>query len=530
MPQVGQEESFSSFLNRLTPRIEDLVTRANDAYWRATAGQPEAEAEYAALRAELLKLFADRAAFRRLQAWEKERPLRDPLADRQLVLLHREYLGNQTDPLLLEELVRRETEIEGLFTRFRALYQGRRVSDNEIRNVLQHEADSARRREAWEASKQVGREVAEKVVDLVKLRNRIAHELGFRDYYALALFLSEIDENELFRILDALELLTDAPFASVKAAIDAHLAGRFGVAHQEIQPWHYRDPFFQEAPVIDTLDLDRCFAGQDLVGIAARFYARIGLPVDDILARSDLYERDGKNQHAYCIDIDREGDVRILCNLRQDERWMSTLLHELGHAAYDRYHDAGLPFLLRTPAHILTTEAIALLMGRLTKDATWLSRYAALSPDQASDLAGAARQQLARGQLIFVRWGLVMVHFERELYRDPDQDLNALWLETVRRLQRVEPPTGRNEPDWAAKIHIGTAPVYYQNYILGELVASQLAHSLGESWTADPRTGAFLQESLFRPGARSPWPELIRLATGEPLNPEYFARQFVTAG
>jgi peptidyl-dipeptidase A len=28
----------------------------------------------------------------------------------------------------------------------------------------------------------------------------------------------------------------------------------------------------------------------------------------------------------------------------------------------------------------------------------------------------------------FARWVLVMYHFEKAVYADPDQDLNALWL------------------------------------------------------------------------------------------------------
>ena len=58
-----------------------------------------------------------------------------------------------------------------------------------------------------------------------------------------------------------------------------------------------------------------------------------------MLERSDLYARDGKSQHAFCIDIDHEGDVRVLCNVEPSERWMDTMLHEFGHAIYDRETD-----------------------------------------------------------------------------------------------------------------------------------------------------------------------------------------------
>ena len=46
------------------------------------------------------------------------------------------------------------------------------------------------------------------------------------------------------------------------------------------------------------------------------------MAVDDILARSDLYEKEGKNQHAYSFNIDRKQDIRILCNIVPNMRWM----------------------------------------------------------------------------------------------------------------------------------------------------------------------------------------------------------------
>jgi peptidyl-dipeptidase A len=246
------------------------------------------------------------------------------------------------------------------------------------------------------------------------------------------------------------------------------------VAAEALRPWHWEDPFGQEAPGVGTVELDGVFRDHDAVQVAAEFFRGIGLPADDVLARSDLYEREGKDQHAFCIDVDREGDVRILCNMRPNEKWMGVLLHELGHAVYDSYVPRDLPYIVRGPAHILTTEAVAMYMGRLTRDPAWLREVmgAGLGEDEAADV----RAQLRAAMLVAARWMLVMAYFERELYRDPDRaDLNALWWELVERLQMVRRPDGRDEPDWASKIHLSGAPVYYHNYLLGELMASQMS-------------------------------------------------------
>ena len=104
----------------------------------------------------------------------------------------------------------------------------------------------------------------------------------------------------------------------------------------------------------------------------------------------------------------------------------------------------------------------------------------------------------------------------------------------VERYQRVRRPAGERPTDWATKIHIALAPVYYQNYLLGELAASQIERAIVAS-TGRPLVGnkdaaAFLRERYFKPGASMRWDALVEKATGAPLSPSTFAEEFVTAG
>src|SRR5262249_20655382 len=140
----------------------------------------------------------------------------------------------------------------------------------------------------------------------------------------------------LFATLDEVDRVTLAPFDAWKSELDEALATRFNCSVDEIRPWHLDEPFFQDPPASGAIDLDSVFASRDLVALTLRTYAGLGLDVEPVLERSDLYARDGKSQHAFCIDIDREGDVRVLCNVESNERWMDTMLHEFGHGIYDR--------------------------------------------------------------------------------------------------------------------------------------------------------------------------------------------------
>ncbi|HEY3366146.1 MAG TPA: M2 family metallopeptidase [Symbiobacteriaceae bacterium] len=527
-------DDLRSLVADLATALRTKTIQMNEAYWRlATTGKAEEAQKAAELEKQLRMFLSDKETFARLKAGVAN-PTGDGLLDRQVDGLYRSYLENQLAEAEITDLVQRANELEQIFSNFRGTVDGKALSDNDIREILVKSTDNTERRLAWTASKQIGAQIGPKLRDLVKARNKAAQRLGFPNYYEMQLTLSEIKSEDLFRLMNELKQLTDGPFAAMKRELDREQAGRFGVAPEEMRPWHYADPFFQEVPRSgDIVDLNPYFEGKRLEDLATRFYTGVGLDVTDILARSDLYERPGKNQHAFCTDIDHEGDIRTLCNLKPNTYWMSTLLHELGHGVYDKYVDPALPWLLRQNAHINSTEAIAMYFGRQTRDSDWLHQVAAVPEETARESAGALHKEQSASMQILVRWVLVMVFFESAMYQDPDQDLNGLWWGLVKEMQMVTPPAAElNGWEWAAKIHLGTAPVYYHNYLIGEVTASHLqAYIARETGTprivANPGVGKWLVERFFKPGALYPWNTLVEHATGEPLNPRYFVDQFV---
>ncbi len=531
------EERAQKLVSEIEAELRPLTVAASLAAWdSSTADTPATQERAVATEANLRKYLGSRARYEQIEELLSSEELRDPLLRRQLQRLALEHRPNLLPDSTIDDLVRRGKEIQSEFFSFRASMDGREVTNNEIVHILRTEADESRRRAAWEASKQIAPRVAGRLLELVQKRNEAASSLGYRDFYAMRLELQEIDEAELFGIFTNLKQQTDEPFRQAKTEIDARIARRYGRQPAELRPWHYADPFFQEAPLSDELGLDGHFNGRDLTQIADSFYRGIGLPIRDVLDRSDLHERAGKDQHAYCIDIDREGDVRILCNLQEDDRWMGILLHELGHAAYNKFTPSSLPWILREPAHIATTEAIAMFMDRLTYNVDWLSSAADVTPEDREALRRRTFAALRFEMLLTARWVLVMTFFERELYANPTGDLDSFWWELVEELQLLTRPDRRRGPDWAAKIHFAVAPVYYHNYLLGELIASQLGAAVGMDALngTDPRgyverdeLGEFLRHRVFDYGASLPWQTLLDRATGSRLSPEPFLEEFV---
>ena len=525
------------FIKSHEDKIRPLERAASLAWWNANiSGKDEDFTAKEEAQNRLDAALTDRDRFAKLKAL-KDTSLDDPILGRQIDVLYLTYLEKQVDPNLLQKITAKANAIEKAFNVCRARVDGKEMTDSEVRKVLKESDDSVRRKAVWEASKDVGSVVEQDLKELVKLRNQAARALGFNDFHALQLSLNEQSQEQVIKLFDDLDELTREPFLASKREIDARLARRYGIRALDMNPWHYHDPFFQEPPAVFEVNLDSAYAQADILQLCRSFYGGIGLPIEDVLAHSDLYEKPGKSPHAFCTDIDRQGDVRVLANIVPNEYWMGTMLHELGHSVYSSKNiPRSVPYVLRGESHILTTEGVAMMFERFSKDADWLQAMGVrLEDPKAFDETGT--KMLRNRLLIFSRWCQVMLRFEKAMYADPDQDLNRLWWDLVEKYQGVRRPEGRNAPDYATKIHIVSAPCYYHNYMMGQLFASQVHHTIARevlggvvpakaSYVGRRQVGEYLKEKVFAPAKTLPWDELTRHATGARLNPKAFAADF----
>jgi peptidyl-dipeptidase A len=528
------EKRLKDFLKEYDGRVIPLSKASELASWNANITGSDSDltksekASYA-----LERFYTDRNGFLELKAIKGSGLVEDSLLSRQLDLIYNLYLGGQVDTSLIAQRLKMETEINREYLNFRAKVNNKELTDNQVEEILKNSTSSNELKAAWEAHKMLGPVVADNIIRLVKQRNLIARKIGFSNYHEMSLKLSGQDPNEVTAIFDELDNLTRDGFGKLKSDIDSYYSKRYNIKISELRPWHYQNRYFQEAPDIYPVDIDGYYKNQDPVKLASAFYNGIGLNVDAILLKSDLYEKPGKNQHAFSTDIDREGDVRTLDNIKPDSYWMGTILHELGHGVYSYYNDRNLPFTLRDAAHTFTTEAIAEMFGRFAKNPEWMLKMGVIDEQESKKISDEVNKSSRLQMMVFSRWAQVMYRFEKSMYENPDQDLNKLWWDLVEKYQMIAKPEGRNMPDWATKIHIALYPCYYHNYLLGEVLASQLYYYItanvtkSSSFVGDKSVGLFLENKVFRPGARYYWNDMIEKATGEKLTAKYFAKQFV---
>jgi peptidyl-dipeptidase A len=505
------------------------------AQWDAeTTGSEEAFRRVEEGQKRCMRRLADRDDYKLADALRHDKSLDDETR-RQLERWRNRMAPNQIDGATIDRLAAEEAALVQQYNAFRADLGGRSVGDNEIDRILSESTDSAEVENAWRASKRISEfkgeselSVVDRLRDLVRLRNEAARQIGYSNAYVSALELSELDPKWLFETLEELDAATRPLFMKWKEGLDSKLAERFGIEANQLRPWHYGDRFFQSPPrVNEEINLDPLFKEKDVVELTNKTFDALGFDIRSIVKKSDLFPGDPKTsrkcQHAFCTTIEAPTDVRVLCNIVPGSRWMSTNLHEFGHAVYGASLDPDAPYILRDDAHLLANESIALLMERHLLNEQWLERIAGVPKAEAERIAAHGQQMVAVKHLVFTRWVLVMCHFERALYENPDrEDLGKLWWDIVEEYQLLtRPEPDRCAHDWAAKIHFVGYPAYYQNYLLGEIFGTQLQEAVTKACGGvflEPSAGAFLVEKMFRPGARYPWRELIERISGIPFS------------
>lgn len=544
---MGTDEEAHEFLAGLEGRMRPLEEDCLEALWKvASAGDSKGNrlksyANYArsvaksalanAGEGKRLPLYpgydamlSEPAVFERLDSLHKQE-YEDPLLTRQIDILYRQALGMRSQ---LSPVKRAQKELSALlhiktFRDFRKRIDGVAVSDNRIGDILKDSDDAVLRRKAWEADMSIGEKAAPHLIRLVKLKNQAAHANGFENAYEQALYLQGMTVDQLFGILDGLETQLRPLYDEAKVEMDARLAERFGIPVEELMPWHYSPRFY----LGEEFDLDPFYADKDVVELTKQFFHGLGMDIDDIIAGSDIYEAKGKYQGAFMMHLDRDGGVRIFANSRNEAGSMETLLHEGGHAVHFKYISSELPFFLRIN-EMRVTEAIAMMMGEQAREPEFFEEILGLSRETTQELLPQLREHRRIGKLTFCQRYQVFARFERAMYEDPDQDLNALWSELTERYRGIKAPEGRDAPDFGRIAHYNTT-AYIHEYLLGELVRAQVMNRV-KSWTGrslvnNPEAGRYLINRIFSLGQSLDWNELMEHATGEPLNPRYFVEE-----
>ena len=153
----AQERDLGKFIKIHERKVKPMMKEVNLAYWDAAkSGKSEDYEKVGELTLKIRKIYTDEFDFDFLKDKKESGQVQRAILARQLDILYNAYLENQIEPELLKKIVDLGMEIEKNFSVFRAKIAGEEVTNNQIKEILKDETDSVKKKQAWQASKQVG--------------------------------------------------------------------------------------------------------------------------------------------------------------------------------------------------------------------------------------------------------------------------------------------------------------------------------------------------------------------------------------
>src|SRR5437762_11236406 len=110
--------------------------------------------------------------------------------------------GPMTNPDLVAKRVEAETKQASILNSFEFELNGKTVTANDIDNLLEKSTDLAERKAVWETSKQSGPALKPNLVTLRDLRNGVAKEMKYPDYFTLQVSNYGMTTDEMLKMLE----------------------------------------------------------------------------------------------------------------------------------------------------------------------------------------------------------------------------------------------------------------------------------------------------------------------------------------
>ncbi|WP_243383975.1 M2 family metallopeptidase [Geothrix alkalitolerans] len=453
--------------------------------------------------------------------------------------------GPMTKPELVAARIEAETKQVSIMNGYQFKVGGRPVSANDIDSKLASSRDLEERRQWWEASKEIGVPLKDGLVRLRDLRNGVAQELGYPDYFALQVARYGLTTDEMMAFNRKFLAELKPLYLQLHTWVKYEMAKKYGQPVPKAIPAHWINNRWSQnwTGFVSAVDFDPYFKGwqpERIVKTAEAFYVGLGfepLPAS-FWAKSDLYpvkagDPRKKNAHASCWHLDLDHDIRSLMSVEPNAEWFETVHHELGHGYYFlSYTRPDVPPLLRDGANPSFHEGVGELIAMATRQIPYLKSAGVLPADYKADQMQVLLNDALEVAIPFMYWSCgTMPEWEAEFYGKamPADQMNARWWKLVRDEQGVEPPSPRGEQfcDAATKTHINDNPAYYYSYgwatvfkfQMHDHIARKILHQDPRScnYAGNKEVGAFLKKILEK-GATEDWRKVLKEATGEDLS------------
>jgi peptidyl-dipeptidase A len=546
------QQEAQQFLDSYTDEYVKLYTASSEAQWKSNIEIIEGDSTNAVntrLTGEAYASFTGSAdVIAKAKSFLEKK---EDLTESQVKQLEAILFAAANNPATVQDLVKERIKSETMQTEklfgFQYKLDGKKVTTNDLDGVLRDETDLAKRRKAWEASKEVGSGLKTGLVKLRELRNKTVQALGYKDYFNYQVSEYGMSTDEMMELNK--KILQDLwpLYRELHTYARYQLAGKYKQTEvpdylpADWLPNRWGQDWSSEVEV-EGINLDSILKTKGPEWItqqAEKFYVSIGYPAlpKVFWEKSSLYPYPAdssvkKNNHASAWHVDLKNEVRSLMSVEANSEWWETANHELGHIYYYMtYTNPDVPPLLRGGANRAYHEAMGTLMGLAAMQKPFLENAGLITKGVKTDEIKTLLKE-AMNAAVFIPFSSgTMTSFEKSIYADqlPDSVWNKTWWEYAKKFQGIVPPSERGEMycDAATKTHINDDAAQYYDYALSYVILYQMhQHISTKILKQDPHQCNYfgnqavgdLLKKIMVSGASKDWRKVLKETTGDDLN------------
>ncbi len=410
------KDGADAFLEDYSEKLQKFYYATAEAQWLANTDiTPEHDSLSVLTEKEYAAFVGSKEVIQRTRSLLSQKDELDPLQVRQLnkIMLAAAHRPG-TIPAVTNELINAETKQNSLlygfdFTLPQKDGTHRKVSTNEIDNILVKSMHVQKRLAAWETSKEVGKILKDGLADLQSLRNQVAREMGYSSFFDLEVADYGMTAQEMIDLMQELVRQLRPLYSQLHTYARYELAKRYNQPVPEKIPAHWLpNRWGQNWPgIVEAVNLDNFFKDKTkewIVEQSETFYMSIGFPQmkQNFWEKSDLYPVPAssarkKNNHASAWHLNLQDDYRSLMSVEPNSRWFGTSHHERGHIYYYiEYSTPDVPLVLREGANRSYHEGIGELMKLASSRASVAAfSLSCISPPDTSSFPGRWPQRFA---------------------------------------------------------------------------------------------------------------------------------------
>src|SRR5947208_12997963 len=189
--------------------------------------------------------------------------------------------GPMTNPDLVSKRVEAETKQASILNSFEFKLNGQKITANDIDNKLEKSSDLNERKAVWEASKEIGPRLKDNLVIMRELRNGVAREMKYPDYFSLEVAAYGMTTDEMLKMLDDWMATLRPLYLQLHTWAKYKLAEKYHQSVPKEIPAHWiNNRWSQEwEGLVEAANIDKYFEGRKpewIIKTAEQFYTGLG--------------------------------------------------------------------------------------------------------------------------------------------------------------------------------------------------------------------------------------------------------------